>query len=59
MNRGVRIPSLRGCGKKEAFSRIQRRKNVPGALVSFVTPSGVLMEIWHFNFAHQIEIPRR
>ena len=22
MNRGVRIPSLRGCGKKEGFSRI-------------------------------------
>jgi len=29
MNRGVRIPSLRGCGKKEGFSRIQRRKRHP------------------------------
>jgi hypothetical protein len=45
MNRGVRIPSLRGCGKKEAFPRIQRRKNIPGALVTFVTPSRTLHEM--------------
>ena len=71
MNRGVRIPSLRGCGKKEGFSRIDLwmtnprapldfsrppgalgptvtvlwiEIKIPGALATFVTPSGALVE---------------
>ena len=60
VNRGVRIPSLCGCGKKEGFSRIQRRKNVPGALVTFVTPSGALVQtITQFFYRFQLEVPRK